>query len=182
MKTAPTKEDPLQVSFGRSHLPHDFRGKKVSLNSFGAKGTAALDWVNADGLKNISERGIVIQVVGKSADSRNVFYGLARSFVLKSISTRCLYPTDLFHGEITDQLSEELENRGCLFIDKMGVDGQNFIEPQTAFHLEVFLERWLGSGKSFALRTEIDIKDVKQWSESFRFFVRSRLTQTFFVG
>jgi hypothetical protein len=69
-----------------------------------------------------------------------------------------------------------------LVIDKLGVDGECPLPRADAFDLEIFLERWLGSGKSIMFRSEVGIERNVMFSESFRFFAKHRLTRTFVVG
>lgn len=182
MKASPTQQTSQSISFARARLPQEFRAKDASLTRLGEKGKKVLDWIEIDGLSKVSERGMLLQVIGKSSDSRSLLYLTARALILRSIPVRCVYPTELFVDRMTQELRDDLDSRGLLLIDRMGVDGAPFIKREDAFDIEVFLERWLGSGKSLLIRSEVSIEKNEQWSESFRFFARNRLAETFIVG
>jgi len=170
------------ASFSRSRIPVEYRKEDSSLTAIGQYGQQVLDWIKLDGLKKISSRGVIIEVVGKSALSRDIFYLTARAFAIHSISVRCLFSLDLLRERMTDDLRDELDERGVLFVDRMGHDGEPVFSKKDAFEVEVFLEKWVSSGRSLVFRSEIGIDKNLQWSESFRFFVKNRLKKSVVVG
>jgi hypothetical protein len=174
--------DEKQQSFSRSRVPVEYRKETSTLTGLGEHGEKILDFIKLDGLKKISTRGVIVEVVGKSAISRDVFYLTARAFILHSISVRCVYSLDLLRDRMTDELREELDERGVLFVDRLGCDGEAVFSKRDAFEIEVFLEKWISSGRSLVFRSEVVIDKNVQWSESFRFFVKNRLKKSVIVG
>lgn len=175
-------DDSKNTSFLRSRLPVEYRDRAFGLSALGEAGRPVLDWIQLDGLKKLSSRGVVLEVVGKSSLSRDVFYAIARAFILKSISVRCVHSIDLLKDNMTDELRDDLEERGVLVIDRMGCDALRVIKAEDAFEIEVFLEKWLGSGRSLVFRAENEILKNEQWSESFRHFLKNRLKRSFVLG
>jgi hypothetical protein len=141
-----------------------------------------VDWIESDGLKKISERSVVLEVVGKSAASRDIFYLTARAFILRSISVQCCFAIDLLYDRIGSTFGEDLTERGVLAIDKMGWDQKQFLTNQQAYDLEVFLEKWLNTGRSLILRAETCISANSQWSEEFRSFIKRKTKASFVIG
>ena len=170
------------ASFTRSRIPVEYRSVDSSLTAAGQSGQQVLDWIKLDGLKKISSRGVLVEIVGKSSLSRDVFYLTARAFAIHSISVRCVFSLDLLRERMTDDLKDELDERGVLFVDRMGNDGEPVFSKKDAFEIEVFLEKWISSGRSLVYRSEVGIDKNTQWSESFRFFVKNRLKKSVIVG
>lgn len=182
MNIAARNEEIKNESFIRSRIPMEYRAKDSSLKSLGDYGQKVLDWFKLDGLKRFSKRGVIIEVVGKSSLSRDLLYLTARGLALHSISLRCLYSLDLLASRMTDDLREELDERGVLVIDRMGSSANQVFSPSDAFEIEVFIEKWISSGRSVVFRSEVPIDNNVQWSESFRFFVKNRLKLSVVVG
>jgi hypothetical protein len=175
-------DDTKNASFLRSRMPVEYRDRAFGLSALGEHGRAVLDWVELDGLKKFSSRGVVLEVVGKSSLSRDVFYAIARAFILKSISVRCVHSIDLLKENMTDELKDDLEDRGVLVIDRMGCDSLRVINAEKAFEIEVFLEKWVSTGRSILFRAENEILKNEQWTQSFRHFLKNRLKRSFIVG
>ena len=176
------KENKKAAAFFRSRLPLDYHDNKRSLSSEGEHGERVLAWISADGLRKISERGMVIEVVGKSAKSRDIFYLTARALILRSVSVQCGYPIDFLPDRLTEQLREDISERGLLALDKMGWESKSFLDSAQTYEVEVFIERWLNSGRSLLIRSEASLSVTPQWSDEFKNFLKRRLSASFIVG
>lgn len=176
------KENKKAAAFFRSRLPLDYHDTKRSLASEGEHGERVIAWIATDGLRKVSERGMVIEVVGKSAKSRDIFYLTARALILRSVSVQCGYPIDFLPERLTEQLREDIVERGVLALDKMGWETKSFLDPSQTYEIEVFIERWLNSGRSLLMRSEVALSVNQQWSDEFKNFLKRRLSTTFTVG
>ena len=176
------KENKKAASFYRSRLPLEYHDNKRSLSAEGEHGQKVINWIQTDGLRKMSERGMVIEVIGKSATSRDIFYLTARALILRSISVHCGYPIDFLSDKMSDELREEVNDRGVLALDKMGWDSKTFMDSSQTYEIEVFLERWINSGRSLLLRAEVALQLNQQWSDEFKNFLRRRLSASFVVG
>ena len=170
------------TAFFRARLPIDYHPKERSLKSEGETGQKVTDWIAVDTLKKISERSVVVEVAGKSAKSRDIFYLTARAFILRSISVQCCFPTDLLYERIGATFGEDIMDRGVLAIDKMGWEKEKFLTNTQAYDLEVFLEKWLNTGRSLILRAETPISANVQWSEEFKSLIKRKTKASFVIG
>lgn len=176
-------ENKKSATFFRSRLPLEYHDQNRSLKAEGEHGASVLNWIEVDGLRRMSERGMLIEVVGKSAKARDILYLTARALILRSVSVQCGYPTDLLQNRISEQLTDDIiSERGVLCLDKMGWDSKAFLSHSQTYELEVFLERWLNSGRSLLTKAEVPIHANVQWSDEFKNFLKRRLSITFNVG
>jgi len=178
------KDDSKKAAFAKACIPLEYWPKEVSLNSLIEKEREAdkvLSWIESDGLRRVSERGFVLEFVGVRHTVGDLLYLTARAFILRSISTKCVYVTDLMPDNLDDDLREDLEERGALVVDRMGIKGTSPLKKDDSYAIEMFLMRWLRSGKSLLFQSEVPIADNLMFTENFRSFVKNRLKATFTV-
>ena len=181
LENGTNNQDTKRAAFFRARLPIEYHPQSASLTNAGEYGRQVLDWIQLDTLKKISERSVVLEVVGKSANARDIFYLAARAMMLRSVALRCCFASDLLYDRIGLAMGDEVMEKGVLAIDKMGWAEKSFFTAENTYDVEVFLEKWLNSGRSLILRSEVSVSKAPQWSEEFKNYIKRKTKASFII-